>query len=83
MLIGGDDISNGIITLGACCVNVCLHLHPFPLSTNWQKSESSVNGEPQGNWRQNSNSRDVVASFPSFSRPTAIAPRRACSQARV
>ena len=44
------------------------------------KSDSSVDGEPQGNWRWNSNSRDAVASSPSFSRPAARAPRRACSQ---
>ena len=31
--------------------------------------------------RWNSNSRDVVASSPSFSRPTARVPRRACSHA--
>ena len=30
-----------------------------------------------------SNSRDVVASSPSFSRPAAWSPRRACSQARI
>ena len=36
---------------------------------------------PQGNWRRNSNSRDVIASSPSLSRPDARAPRRACSQA--
>ena len=34
MLIGGDDIKNGVTTLGACFYmffNVCLHLHLFPL----------------------------------------------------
>ena len=41
---------------------------------DWRKSDSSVDGKPQGNWRWNSNSRDVVASFPSFSRPAARAP---------
>ena len=30
----------------------------------WRKSNSSVDGEPQGNWKWNSNSRDVVASSP-------------------
>ena len=34
-----------------------------------------------GNWRRNSNSRDEVASSPSFSRPAARAPWRAFSQA--
>ena len=37
--------------------NVCLHLRSFPLRADWRKSNSSVDGEPQGNWRWNSNSR--------------------------
>ena len=53
----------------------------FSLRADWRKSDSSVDGEPQGNWRWNSNSRDIVASSPSFSCPTARVPRRACSQA--
>ena len=40
---------------------------------------AQVDREP-GNWRRNSNSREVVANSPSFSRPAARAPRRACSQ---
>ena len=58
-----------------------LNSHLFPLRADWRKSDSSVDGEPQGNWGQNSNFREVVASSPSFSRPAARAPRRACSQA--
>ena len=54
----------------------------FPLRPDWWKSDRSVYGEPQGNWRWKSNSRDVVVSSLSFSRPAARAPRRACSQAR-
>ena len=82
MLIGGGDISNDVIPLiGACRVNVCLHLHTFPPRADWRKSESTVDGEPQGNWRRNSNRRDVVASSPSFSSPAARAPLRAFSQA--
>ena len=54
------------------------------LAEIWQLSRRGV-GEPQGNWRWNwrwnSNSRGVVESSPSFSRPAARAPRRACSQA--
>ena len=46
--------------------NVCLHLRSFPLCADWRKSNSSVDGEPHGNWRWNSSSRDVVASSPSF-----------------
>ena len=80
MLIGGDDISNDVITL-ARVFNVCLHSRSFPLCADWGKSNSSVDGEPHGNWRWNSSSRDVVASSPSFSLPAARAPRRACSQA--
>ena len=66
MMIGGDDISNDVINLGTCFFNVCLHSHSFPLHANWQKSDSSVSGEPQGNLRWNSNSRDLVASSPSY-----------------
>ena len=79
-IVGGDDISNDIITLGAYYYeffNVCIHSRSFPLRAGWRKSDSSVDGEPQGNWRQNSNSRDVVASSPSFSRPAARALRGA------
>ena len=82
MLIEGNDIRNDVITIGACFhvfFNVCLHWRSFPLGADWPKSDSSVNGEPQGNWRWNSNSRDIVTSSPSFSRRTARAPRRACS----
>ena len=41
---------------------------------------AQVDREPRGNWRRNSNSREVVASSPSFCRPAARVPRRACSQ---
>ena len=74
MLIGGDDISNDVITLGTCFFNVCLRSRSFPLHADWRKSDSSVNEAPQGNWRWNSNSRYVVASSPSFFRRTASAP---------
>ena len=69
-------------TFGACFhafFNVCLHSRSFPLHANWRISDSSVDREP-GNWRRNSNSREVVANSPSFSRSAARAPRRACSQ---
>ena len=42
MLIDGDDISDDIITLGTC-----LHSRSFPLRADWRKSDSSVDGEPQ------------------------------------
>ena len=83
MLIGGDDISNDVITLGTCFSMFVLHSRSFPLHADWRKSDSSVDGEPQGNWRRNSNSGDVVASSPTFSRPAARASRRACSQAKA
>ena len=41
----------------------------------------STKSQPQGNWRWNSNSRDVVASFSFFTRPAARMPQEACSQA--
>ena len=69
MMIGGDDISNDVINLCTCFFNVCLHLRSFLLHANWQKSDSSVNRELQGNWRWNSNSRDFVASSPPFPPP--------------
>jgi len=75
MLIGGEDISDDVITLGKC-FSMFVYIH-----ADWREFDSSVNGEPQGNWRWNWNSRDVVASSPSFSRPAARAPQSACSQA--
>ena len=63
--------------------NVCLHSRLFPLCADWRKSNCSVDGEPQGNWRWNSSPRDVVASSPFFYLPAAGAPRRACSQATL
>ena len=73
-----------VITLGACFhvfSNVCLRSRSSPLRADWWKFGSPVDGEPPGNWRRNSYSRDVVASSSSFSRPAASAPWRACSQA--
>ena len=83
MLIGRDDISKDVITLDACFhvfFNVCLHSCWFPLCADWWKSDSSVDVEPLGNWRQNSNFRDV-ALLPFFCPAAARAPRSACSQA--
>ena len=82
MLIEQVDISNDVITLGTCFhvfFYVCLHSRSLLLGADWRKYDSSVDGEPQGNWRWNSNSRGVVTSSPSFSRPAARAPRSACS----
>ena len=52
--------------------DVSQFLFTFGLVSTWQRSNSSVNGEPQGNWRWNSNSRDIVASSPSFSHPAGL-----------
>ena len=51
MLIGGDDISNDVITLGTC-FSMFVYIR-----TDWRKSDSSVNQEPKGKWRWNSNLR--------------------------
>ena len=84
MLIGGDDISNDVITLGTCfSMFVYIILRSFLLHADCPKSDSSVDGEPQGNRRWNSNSRDVVSSSPCFSHPATRAPRRAYSQAML
>ena len=64
-----DDVSNDIITLGMCfslfvyiCARFCFVLIGGNLTTQSMGRH--------GNWRWNSNSRDVVGSSPSFSRPT-------------
>ena len=46
----------------------------FTLQADWRKSDCSVDGQSQENWRWNSNSREKVASFPSFSRPAGERP---------
>ena len=48
----------------------------FMLHADWRKSDSSVDGESQENWRWNSNCRDKVASSPTFSCPTGERPRK-------
>ena len=53
-----------------CLFTLC----SFPLCSDWWKSDSSVDREPQGNWRWNSNFRDIVATSSSFPRPAARAP---------
>ena len=76
MLIGGGDISNAVTTLGTCFSMFVYLPVRFALRADWRKSDSSVDREPQGNWRWNSNFRDAVL-LPQFAR----APRRVCSQA--
>ena len=55
MLIGGDDISNDVITLGTCFSMLLTFAFVSPslwLAEIWK---CSVDGEPQGNCRWNSN----------------------------
>ena len=77
MLIGGDDISNDVITFGTFFL-VFLYSRPFPYRADWRKSDSSVDGEPQGNWRWNSNSRERRSCklSPPAERPVELARRR-------
>ena len=54
MLIGGDDISNDVITLCTCFSMFFfffVHQRSFSLRADWRKLDSSVDGEPQGHWR--------------------------------
>ena len=61
MMIGEDDISNDVITLGTCRLNVCLHSRSLPPRADWRKSDSPVyGGATREYWWWNSNSRDVV-----------------------
>jgi len=67
MLIGGDDISNDVITLGTCFSTfVYILAHCFLLFADSKKSDSSVDREPQGNWRWNLNSSHVVQALLPF-----------------
>ena len=77
-------MSNDVITLGTCFSMFVFIRATFALlsalrwlSEIWQLSRRGATG----NWRWNSYSSDVVASSPSFSRPTTRAPRRAFSPA--
>ena len=79
-MIGGDDISKDVITL-ATCFSMFVHIRAgFRLALIGGNLKAQSTGSHRG-WRWNSNSRNVVASSPSFSPPAARAPRRACSQA--
>ena len=68
MLIGKDEISNDVITPGTC-----FSMFAY-IRADWRKSDSSVEGKPKGNWRWNSNSRDVVVCCPSFPTPPPQSP---------
>ena len=47
LLIGGDDISNDVITFGTFFL-VFLYSRPFPYRADWRKSDSSVDGTLRG-----------------------------------
>ena len=47
MLIGGDDVSNDVIALGTCFL-MFVYIRARFLRSDWQTSNSSVDGEPQG-----------------------------------
>ena len=67
MLIGGDGMSN-VITLGTC-FSVFVYIRTRFRITLIGGNVTAQSTESQGNWRWNSNSRDVVAISPSFSCP--------------
>ena len=59
MLIGGDDISNDVITLGVCFhvfSNASLHSPSFPLRADWRKSE-------QLSWRRATGELEAECNF--------------------
>ena len=64
MLIGGDDISNDVITLGTCFSMFVYIRAGFRFAL--------IGGN-----------LTAQSSSPSFSRPAARVPRRACSQVRI
>ena len=75
MLIDEDDISNDVITFGKRLSTMFVYIRArfrFELIGRNLTAQSK---------KWNSNSRDVVASSPSFSRTAARAPRRTYSQA--
>ena len=81
MLIGGDDISNDVITLGACFhafFNVCLILSRFRFALIGGNLTAQSTGSHRGIGGGIQIPSDSLR-FPP--RPATRAPRRACSQA--
>ena len=73
MLIGGEDVSNDVITLGTCFsmfVYICARFHFALIGGNLTAQSTGATG----NWRWNSNFRSVVEGSPTFSCPAARAP---------
>ena len=82
MLIGGDDNSNDVITLGTCFQ--CLFTFALVsvsrwLAEIWQFSRRRATRELEVELKFHRRS----CKLPSFSRPSARASRRACSQANL
>ena len=60
MLIGGDDISNDVT-----CFSTFVYIRArFRFAPLWRKSDSSVDGEPQGNWWFQRRSCELTFLFP-------------------
>ena len=72
MLIGGDDISNDVITLGTC-FSMLFTFAFVTLRSDWRKSE---NAQSTGSCRGIGGGIQI-ASCPSFTRPAARMPPRA------
>ena len=78
MLIGGDDISNDVITLGTCFsmfVYIRARFRFALIGEVWPLRRRGATGELEAEFK--------FQRCSSFSRPAARAPRRACSQAIV
>ena len=75
-LIGGDDISNDVITLGTCfSIFVCIR-DRFRLVLIGGNLTAHSTGSHRGIGGRIQIPETVVASSPSFSRPSARAPQR-------
>ena len=73
MLIGGDDISNDVT-----CFSTSVYIRA---RFRFALFGGNLTAQSTGSHRGIGGSRDVVASSPSFFRPSARTPRRVCSQA--
>ena len=48
MMISEDDMSNDVITLGTCRVNVCLHWRLRPPRADWRNLTAQSTGRELG-----------------------------------
>ena len=81
MPIGGDDISNDIITLGTCFsmfVYSCARFRFALIGRNLTAQSTGIPGELEVEFKFQRRSCKLSFLFP----PPAGAPRRACSQAK-